>query len=176
MIQCDNNINVTLSPFYTKAHLNHPTWRCTIKVTGFDEQRYSECARFILDQAGCAAGNHSFVESMFFNSTENPAQDRGRRCERPAAIKIPSNTCKSLECLLDPFRSFQILSVLKSVWHAAEAHLVPLPLEESNILWEYDHVLAGPEPFTGFRSSRVGMALRIWNGGCVCIRFPMQSS
>lgn len=41
------------------------------QVTGFDEQRYSECARFILDQA----------------------------------------------------------------------HLVPLPLEESNILWEYDHVL-----------------------------------
>jgi hypothetical protein len=60
-----------------------------------------------------------------------------------------------------------------------EAHLVPLPLEESNILWEYDHVLEGPEEAAqdsevvllekqlfecvefriGFCSSRVGMAL-----------------
>ena len=55
---------------------------------------------------------------------------------------------------------------------------MPLPLEESNILWEHDHVLEGPEEAVqdskavlekqlfacvefriGFCSSRVGMAL-----------------
>jgi hypothetical protein len=38
-----------------------------IKVTGFDEQRYSECARFILDQArvcrwqSLICGEHVFL-------------------------------------------------------------------------------------------------------------------